>query len=121
MASRNEAEEALYDGIVAAARSAADKQDASVLKTAAEAFREVAHGPQGGSYDAFHINRNDTTTTTHSSSRSSHTSDYHETHHPDAEPRQRTGFAPDESIFPMPKMDYPLRHGKQAVENGRSR
>lgn len=90
MASKAEAEEALYGAIVAAAKGAEESKDGDLLKSSAEAFREVAHGPQGGSYEderryeATHSNTNETTTRT--------TTDFHETHHPDSDPKAAPGF-----------------------------
>lgn len=98
MATKAEAEQALYKAIIAGADEATRNKDAGLVKTLAESFREVAHGPQGGSYEderrAFNENVNENTSTTTSDAKydGSTTHDYHETHHHNGEERQPPGF-----------------------------
>jgi hypothetical protein len=94
MASRDDAEQALYGAIVKAAGAAEDSKDGDLLKSAAEAFREVAHGPSGGDYHHSRI-ASDTSTSTSKSEQSYRGDthyDYHETHHRDGEDRPALGF-----------------------------
>lgn len=91
MPSRAEAEEALYGAIISCAESAAEKKDSSLLKTVAESFGEVAHGPQGGDQHFTRIAKDEQKTET--AYRYTSSTDYHETHHPDGEPRHPPGFS----------------------------
>lgn len=75
MASREDAEGALYDAIISNAKEAKKAEKAAAagaLKDLTEAFSNVAHGPQGGDKRGM--------------------SDYHETHHRD-DSREPPGFA----------------------------
>lgn len=106
MATREEAEAALFDAIGACAASAVEKKDGDLLKVAAEAFREVVHGPQGGAYVVARTDKTETFNRNETQSRTNYSSDYHETHHPDGEPRRKPGFAEDEP----PTREMTLEH-----------
>lgn len=102
MASREEAEEALYDAIIEGAKSAGEQKDGSVLKAVAESYSQVAHGPSGGQYDLTRENNETTKTTSNSSNTTKHetksTQDFHETHHADGDAKKTpTGFGDDKA------------------------
>lgn len=93
MSSRAEAEDALYGAIISAAENASEQKDATLLKETAEAFREVAHGPNGGSYEMERHAFDQSQSTSDSNYEGRTTYDYHETRHA-GEDRERpeTGF-----------------------------
>lgn len=100
MATEWDAEQSLYEAVKACAESAVEKQDADVLKVAAESFSLIRYGPQGGDYELKREAHDHTEAATTARneyegvSRTEHkgTSDYHETHHPDGAGRRAPGF-----------------------------
>jgi hypothetical protein len=92
MAKRTDAEEALYDAVIACVENAAKEGDADLLKAAAEAFGSVAHGPSGGHYIHNRTARDESRQESRQTYRGETTYDYHETHHPDGDPKPKVGF-----------------------------
>lgn len=96
MASREDAESALYEAIIEGAKAAAKNESAELVETLSRAYANVAHGPQGG--DLMRIDNG--TQNTHyryeskneSHNRSESKSDYHDTRHTGEERRRPTGF-----------------------------
>lgn len=84
MATRAEAEGALFDAIITGAEAAAEHKDASVLNEVAHAFAHVVHGAQGGNLEMKRENQEKYAGQT--------SYDYHETHHPDGADRPPVGF-----------------------------
>lgn len=98
MATRKQAEEALYDAIISNAEEATEATKASAsdaLKALAEAYANVAFGAQGGEK----IARTETdyryTAASRNLNESRNTSDYHETRHHGEERNRPTGFGDD--------------------------
>lgn len=92
MADRADAEAALFDAIIANAEEAKQAEKgaaAGAIKTLAEGFAQIVHGPQGGGWDS-HV-RNDTKQDTDYRYRAE--SDIHETRHEGEDrPRPAAGF-----------------------------
>lgn len=87
MAKREEAEEALFDAIISnaeEAKSAEKGTAAGAIKTLAEAYAQIVHGPQGGDWDSRVRNQN----TQETDYRYTAQSDIHETRH-EGEDRER--------------------------------
>lgn len=107
MATREEAENALYDAVVAAAGSATEKKDVNLLKTASEAFSGIAHGAQGGMKRSEESYRGETDYRYTSSNHQS--TDYHETQHQGENlKRPPTGFGErpvENQLLPMERED----------------
>lgn len=97
MATRGEAESALFDAIIHNAEEAkkAEKGEAAdAIDSLAQAWSRIVHGPQGGRYDFTREanDRSESLSKSESVGRTEHkgSSDYHETRH-DGEERERPG------------------------------
>lgn len=94
MATREEAEDALYGAIISNAKAAQEEPGAvatDALKTLAQAFSSVAHGPQGG--EKLSIENYRGSTDYRYRSENHQRTDYHETRHQGQErDRPPTGF-----------------------------
>jgi len=95
MATRDEAEAAIYDAIVANASAAKDAEKgeaAEAINELARAYAQIVHGPQGGATNVHReaFDRSESKSESHGRTEYTGSTDYHETRHA-GEERERPG------------------------------
>lgn len=94
VATREEAEAAVYDAIISAAESAKQQKEGTLLETVSRAFANVAHGAQGGHRAVVETTTYKGETDYRYTSHNRQETNYHETKHQgEARERPPAGFA----------------------------